>query len=294
MTTNLEINLSSAKQETLNNIVNDLKQTGNVVAVVLGGSFAVGKATPTSDLDIGIYYFEKNPFNIDDIKSIAKKYAVADPTVTGFYEWGPWVNGGAWIETASGNVDFLYRNLDQVTSTIEAAKRGEWENHFEQQPPYGFTSIIYLGETNSCIPLYDSRNIINKLKEEIRTYPGKLKETIVQQSLWSLEFTIWHAEYFYRKQDVYNLMGCLTRGVKNAVNALFAINELYPMGDKRAIEILQNAGKIPLNLKERVENVLCADKNTIHNNIEALQELFDETAKLNKGGYKPFYKLRDA
>jgi predicted nucleotidyltransferase len=237
--TNLEINLSKAKKEALNNIVNDLKQTDNVVAVVLGGSFAVGKATPTSDVDIGIYYSEKNPFNIDDIKSIAKKYAVADPTVTGFYEWGPWVNGGAWIETASGKVDFLYRNVEQVTLTIEAAKRGEWENHFEQQPPYGFTSIIYLGETNSCLQLYDPEEVISKLKEEIMTYPAKLKETIVQQSLWSLEFTIWHAEYFYRKEDIYNLMGCLTRGVKNIVNALFAINELYPMGDKMAIEILE-------------------------------------------------------
>lgn len=294
MTTNLEINLPKAKQETLSNIVNDLEKTGHIVAVVLGGSFATGEATQMSDLDLGIYYSEKNPFNIDDIKSIVKKYAVADPTVTGFYEWGPWVNGGAWIETASGKVDFLYRNVEQVTSTIEAAKRGEWENHFEQQPPYGFTSVIYLGETNSCIPLYDPGEVITKLKEKIKTYPAKLKETIVQQSLWSLEFTIWHAEYFYRKQDLYNLMGCLTRGVKNVVNALFAINELYPMGDKRAIEILQSAGKIPLYLKEKVENVLCADKDTIHDNIEALQELFDETSRLNKGAYKPFYNLKDA
>jgi hypothetical protein len=89
-------------------------------------------------------------------------------------------------------------------------------------------------------------------------------------------------------------MGCLTRGVKNVVNALFAINELYPIGDKRAIEILQNASERPMNLKERVENVLCADKDTIHNNIEALQELFVETSRLNKGDYKPFYKLKNA
>jgi hypothetical protein len=57
---------------------------------------------------------------------------------------GTWVNGGAWIQTSSGQVDFLYRNLEQVTATITKAKNGEWENDFEQQPPYGFSSVIYL------------------------------------------------------------------------------------------------------------------------------------------------------
>jgi len=88
-------------------------------------------------------------------------------------------------------------------------------------------------------------------------------------------------------------MGCLTRGVKNVVNALFAINELYPMGDKRVIDTLENAAKTPLNLREKVENILCADKDTIHNNIEALRQLFDETVRINSGDYKPFFKLKD-
>ena len=286
--------LPKEKEQTLNNIVTDLKQTENVLAVVLGGSYAAGAASEISDLDLGIYYSEENPFNIDDIKLIAKRYAVTeDTTVTGFYEWGPWVNGGAWIKTASGKVDFIYRNIQQVSRTIERAKNGEWETHFEQQPPYGFTSIIYLGETSCCLPLFDPHKLIAKLKDDVKTYPPKLKAAVVQFSLWSVEFTIWHAEYFYKNQDVYNLMGCLTRGVKNIVNALFAINELYPLGDKRAIDILDSVGKVPLNLKEKVENVLCAHKDTIHKNIEALQVLFDDTARLNTTGYKPSYKLKD-
>lgn len=286
--------LPKEKEQTLNNIVTELKQTENVLAVVLGGSYAAGAASEISDLDLGIYYSEEKPFNIDDIKLIAKRYAVTDgTTVTGFYEWGPWVNGGAWIETASGKVDFIYRSIQQVSRTIEKAKNGEWETHFEQQPPYGFTSIIYLGETSCCLPLYDPHKVIANLKDDVKTYPPKLKANVVQLSLWSLEFTIWHAQYFYKIQDVYNLMGCLTRGVKNIVNALFAINELYPLGDKRAIEILENAGKVPLNLKEKVKNVLCADMDTIRNNIVTLQELFDETVRMNDGGYQPFYKLKD-
>lgn len=285
--------LSKEKEQTLNDIVADLKQASNVVAIVLGGSYATGKASKTSDLDIGIYYSEKNPFYIEDIRSIAKKYSTGDNlTVTGFYEWGPWVNGGAWIETSSGKVDFLFRNIEQVISTIGKAKSGEWENHFEQQPPYGFSSLIYLAETKSCIPLHDPDNVIVKLKTDVQIYPARLKETVIQQSLWSAEFTIWHADYFYRKQDIYNIMGCLTRGVKNIVNALFAINELYPIGDKRAIEILEQANTYPLNLKERIEHILCADKHTILSNINVLKTLFREAAALTNGTYKPFYQLK--
>jgi hypothetical protein len=285
--------LPKEKEQTVNNIVTDLRQTENVLAVVLGGSYAIGSATENSDLDLGIYYSEERPFNIDDIKLIAKKYAVTvDTTVTGFYEWGPWVNGGAWIETASGKLDFIYRNIQHVSRTIEKAKNGEWENHFDQQPPYGFTSIIYLGETNCCIPLYDPQHIVAQMKDDVKTYPAKLKVSVVQLSLWSTEFTIWHAEYFYKKKDIYNLVGCLSRGVKHIVNALFAINELYPLGDKRAMKILQDAKNVPFNLEQRVEDVLCANKHSIRDNINRLQNLFDETVELSGGAYKRFYNLK--
>src|SRR3954452_11463874 len=99
----IKMALPKEKQEILDNITADLKRIANVRAIVLGGSYATGNATDTSDVDIGIYYFGKESFDIQDIQSIAQKYAGNNkPTVTGFYEWGPWVNGGAWIKTACG------------------------------------------------------------------------------------------------------------------------------------------------------------------------------------------------
>jgi predicted nucleotidyltransferase len=282
--------LSKEKQEVLNNIVNDLKKINGVVAVVLGGSYAAGKATKSSDLDIGIYYAQENPFSITDIKAIANKYSISEnPTVTNFYEWGPWVNGGAWIHTSCGKVDFLYRNLEQVTTTIAKAKNGEWENHFEQQPPYGFSSIIYLAEIKACIPLHDPNVHFANLKKEIQNYPAKLKDAVIGQSLWSAEFTIWHAEYFFAKnEDIYNTAGCLSRAVKNIVTALFAVNEIYPLGDKRAITILEKAPKCPHDLKEKIDGILTLNKNAVGNNIDLLKTLFKETVELSKENYKPF------
>ncbi|MBS1792794.1 MAG: nucleotidyltransferase domain-containing protein [Acidobacteria bacterium] len=280
------------KEKLLDQIVADLSRVENVAAIVLGGSYATGEATEKSDLDIGIYYFEDRPFAIGSISAVAEKYAVARPTVTGFYEWGPWVNGGAWIETARGPVDFIYKNIDQIERTIAAAQNGEWENHFEQQPPYGFSSVFFLAETKHCLPLYDPAGAIARLKSEVRVYPPKLRETIVQQSLWWAEFTILHAEIFVRKSDVYNTVGCLTRAVKYLVTALFAINESYPLGDKRALDALEKCRRRPENLRQRIEEILCVQKETGHRNVAALKDFFEETARLTNGLYKPAFDFK--
>lgn len=286
------MNLSTDKRDLLDRIVNDLKTIECIVAIVLGGSYATGMATEESDLDIGIYYHDHQFFNIEKIRNIAKNYALNNRfTVTELYEWGPWVNGGAWIETSSGKIDFLYRNIEQIKSTIAKAQRGECENHFEQQPPYGFSSVIYLAETQYCIPLYDPYAVIEQLKVTVQVYPQALKQTIVQDSLWSAEFTILHAEMFVNKGDVYNLVGCLARAIKNIVNALFAINEYYPIGDKRAITVLEGLKKRPFVLEKKINRILYLKENMLNDNVNALKNLFEEVVGLANNMYKPMYRF---
>ncbi|MFN7118551.1 MAG: nucleotidyltransferase domain-containing protein [Saprospiraceae bacterium] len=286
------MNLPPEKQELLDHLTNELKRIDGVKAIVLGGSYAMGMATENSDLDIGIYYSEQSPFDVEKIKLIAKKLADhEEPTVTGFYEWGPWVNGGAWISTKKGEVDFLYKNIDQIATTIDNAKNGIWENHYEQQPPFGFSSIIFLAETKYNIPLYDPEHIIKKLKAAVQNYPIKLKQSVIQQSLWSAEFTIWQAEKFAAKYDMYNTLGCLTRAIKSIVNALFAINEIYPMGDKRALEIIEQNETKPSDLTNRINLILSCKPHSLLDNVMDLKSLFDETVLLANGQYAPYFKL---
>jgi predicted nucleotidyltransferase len=286
------MNIPRAKQSILNNIIDELKSIEGIKAIVLGGSYAMGMATDNSDLDIGIYYSNNKPFEIAKIKLIAEKYSDNDkPTVTEFYEWGPWVNGGAWIKTAIGEVDFIYKNIEQIITTINNAKNGVWENHFEQQPPYGFSSLIFLAETQYAIPLYDPDNLIIKLKEYVKQYPPKLKQSVIQQSLWSAEFTIWQAEGFANKADTYNTFGCLTRAIKNIVTALFAINERYPMGDKRAVFILEQTEIKPRNLSQKIDDIFCSKEDDLNQKVSLLKDLLNEVIKLSEGMYKPYYQL---
>lgn len=144
------------KQRHLTGLVSELRSIPGVVAVVLGGSHATGTFEASSDLDIGLYYQEQAPFAVAEIELLAHSISTRGaPTVTDFYGWGPWVNGGAWLYTEVGKVDFLYRNLDQVERTIDEVCQGIVRHDYDQQPTFGFYSVIYLAETNVCVPLYD-------------------------------------------------------------------------------------------------------------------------------------------
>jgi hypothetical protein len=115
-----------------------------MAAVVLGGSYASQTQHASSDMDIGLYYHETTPFAIADIRRTAQSISAGGaPTVTDFYEWGAWVNGGAWIHTAQGKVDFLYRDIEHVQRTIYEAQGGVTHHDYNQQPAHGFYSVIY-------------------------------------------------------------------------------------------------------------------------------------------------------
>lgn len=171
------------KRSLLEALVSQLSVIEGVEAIVLGGSYASGTFHDASDMDIGLYYFEAAPFAIEEIRRIAHDASSEQPvTVTDFYQWGAWVNGGAWIHTRHGKVDFLYRNLDHVHRTIDQAEQGISQHDYGQQPTYGFHSVIYLAETRACIPLFDPRQRIRDLKRRVEIYPPRLKEKIIHDS----------------------------------------------------------------------------------------------------------------
>lgn len=144
------------------------------------------------------------------------------------------------------------------------------------------SSIIFLAETHHCISLYDPHGIIQKLKQEVATYPPALKQSVIQQSLWATEFTLWYAEQSAAKHDMYNIMGCLTRAIKHIVTTLFAMNEIYPMGDKRALDILEKASIKPLELQQQIDAILSADKSTVEKNITLARSLWSHTVSIVK------------
>jgi hypothetical protein len=263
---------------------------------VLGGSYARGTHHTNSDLDLGVYYAESTPFSIEGIKRIAAQLSDGTPpVVTDFYEWGPWVNGGAWIQTTAGKVDFLYRNIEQVERTIQAAWQGVSHHHYNQQPTFGFYSIIYLAETHVCVPLFDPQASITQLKRGVSSYPPKLKQAIVADSLWGAEFAFLFAHKFATTSDVYNAVGCLARITAYLTQALYALNDTYFMSDKGALEAISKFALRPLEYTERVTHVLAHPGSTgeqLSEAVSLLEALWQEVISLAGNFYKPKYPLR--
>lgn len=289
------MNLPVPKRMLLDRLVSQLSEIPGVAAVVLGGSYASGMAHEDSDLDIGLYYFEANPFSIDDIRAVANAISVkGSATVTDFYEWGAWVNGGAWIHTENGKVDFLYRNIDHVQRTITEAHQGIVHHDYGQQPSYGFYSVIYLAETQICIPLFDPGAVIEQLKCQVEDYPPKLKRTIVGDALWSAEFTLIFARNFAAQGDIYNTVGCLTRTVASLTQVLFALNERYFIRDKKVMDVIAAFHILPNDYTQEINRILACPGSSSQEltiSVQRLNQLWQSVVSLAGDLYQPRFTI---
>jgi predicted nucleotidyltransferase len=284
-------NLPEQKRSLLQQLTDKLSRVAGMAAIVLGGSYASGTQHETSDLDIGLYYSEARPFSIAAVRQIADSVSAhGPPTVTGFYDWGPWVNGGAWIHTVQGKVDFLYRNLDQIRRTIAEAQQGISHHDYDQQPTHGFYSVIYLAEIQICIPLCDPERLIAQLQQQVATYPPKLKQKVIADSLWSADFTLLYARSFAAQGDIYNTVGCLTRLVSNLTQALFALNERYFIRDKQVMETVAGFPRLPAGYIEQINRILACPGSTVPEltrTVHDLEQAWHSVVSLPGVQYEP-------
>ncbi len=240
----------------VHNIVDKLKTIRGMQAIVLGGSWASGTQRSDSDIDLGLYYAADRPLDLQQVRDIASELNDApNPVVTDLGEWGRWVNGGAWLTIQGQHVDFLYRNIDFVTSIIDDCIKGEIQSDYWQQPPYGFHSYIYCAETNLCKTLYDPEEVLQTLKAKVAPYPQPLKRTIINKFAWSAVFTLAVAQ---KSADVYFVAGSLTRAISCLVQVLYALNETYFISDKRLYKDEAKFNIKPKGFSERVDSILGA------------------------------------
>ena len=92
---------------------------GGVEAVALGGSRATRMARPDSDWDLGVYY--RGTFDPDALRALGH-----EGHVSAVGEWGPIVNGGAWLTVDDIPVDVLYRDLAQIEAWAAHAQDGRF------------------------------------------------------------------------------------------------------------------------------------------------------------------------
>lgn len=291
----MNVEIPAEKRKLVDEICAALSAVPGMAAVALGGSHARGTHTPTSDLDIGLYYREKTPFAVEAVGALARSFAShGEPTVTDFYAWGPFVNGGAWIGNSLCKIDFLYRNLDQLEGEIANAKAGSWSHSFDQQPPFGFRSVTLLGEIACCRPLYDAGGALAALKAEVASYPPRLKARIMQDALWLAEFSFVFAGNFARDGDVPNTVACMTRIFHYLVQALYALNEAWFVNDKRDLDEIGQFARRPKDFGPRMSAILAHPGHSpeaLKVSLRELETVFRETVLLAEGAYRPRFAL---
>lgn len=273
-------------QPLLQRIVDHLKAVHGLRAIVLGGSYASGSQRPDSDIDIGLYYDENWPLDIHQIRSIASLLNdVPTPTVTDLGEWGTWVNGGAWLTIGGQRVDFLYRNIDFVSSTIDDCNAGNVRSDYWQQPAYGFHSFMYCTETAICRPLHDPDQVIERLKTKVAQYSPHLKQAIIKNFLWSARFTLDNTYKPASRGEVYLVTGCLARTIHCLVQVLYALNETYYLSEKKLKADLDSFSIRPDHFLDRVYTLLGATGTTsaqLQESLAKTEVLYNELAALGR------------
>lgn len=288
--------LTTGQQQLISELVESISGLAGVLGLALGGSHARGRATPDSDIDLGVYYSETNPFSISSLTAIANS---ADdrggPVVSDFYGWGRWVNGGAWLTIGGQRIDLIYRNVEQLERTVADTEQGIYEVDYAQQAPFGFFSGTYCGELRICQSLVDRVGAIATLKSRVVTYPPALRERLIQDNLWAAEFGIKaFARKFVARSDVYGAVSCLTRVINQLNQAIFAINEQYPVNDKTVLAEIDEFPRGPVDYSWRVTELLSglsSQAGTLETATKECEALWCEVATLTNGLYQPRYAI---
>ena len=279
----------------LQDLVDSLIDVEGLQAIVLGGSRASGTQHPDSDIDVGLYYNEGSPLDITHVRKIVNELNdFPDPEVTELGGWGKWVNGGAWLTIKGQRVDFLYRNIDFVSTVIDECNGGKTQVDYLQQPPYGFYSYIYCAETQQCNILYDPQSAIQGLKAKISRYSALLKSSIINSFLWQAEFSLEVADKSVNTANVYFVAGCLTRIASSLVQVLYALNETYFISDKRLYKDVEQFCLKPQDFVMRLDHILGdigCDSKKLSETLLNTRILLTEFIELCKEQYTPKFDL---
>ena len=212
---------------------------GGVVGVLLGGSRARGAHHPDSDVDMGVYY--RPPLDVDGLAALARELAGPDAAVTRPGDWGPWVDGGAWLSVDGVAVDWVYRDVDRVRTAWRGAQDGRVAWHAQVGHPLGVLDVWYAAEVALGVVLADPSGELTRLHTAATEYPEALAATLVAR-LPEAGFTLAIARKTRHRGDVTYVAGCLFRALGVCAVALHAHARRWVVNEKGLIAA---AGALP-------------------------------------------------
>jgi len=193
-----------------------------VVAVALGGSRARGTERPDSDWDFGLYY--RGAISTADVRALGFEGTVVEPG-----EWGPMMNGGAWLTVDGARVDLLYRDLDVVERWLAEAEAGRYRRFHVEGYVAGMPTYALAGE------LAVNRVLVGELPRPA-VFPAALQTTAVRNWRSSRDFSLMLAETAHARGDATYCAGLLARAVISEAHARLAERGEWALNEKGIVE----------------------------------------------------------
>ena len=272
--TKLPDSISGKNIQAITALADRLQALPPIKSIVLGGSHAEGTANKASDIDLGLYYFDDRPI---DINALAELVIDFDPTAkpTTLYEWGPYVNGGVWMTIDGQHVDLIYRSLNQLDNIIDDALAGQMAHHYWQQPAFGYHSQMMLADLTISQTLFDPDELLASQLARITPYPDAFKTAMIDSAMAAADLCLYQLEKAQSQQDQYALLGNRARFAYMLTLALFALNECWYRQDKGAWAKLAGFDLLPANAADRLHAL------TTHTaDLTDVQSLFSELCDL--------------
>jgi hypothetical protein len=266
-------------------LVEALKTVPGIRAIVIGGSRARGSEDPASDTDLGLYYGPQYPLAVEALDQVVAQHDDRKQSglVTAIGGWGPWINGGGWLQIDGAAVDLLYRETTQVESVVSHSIAGHFEMVYRPGHPLGFLSSIYAGEIAICEPLWDPLCWVANNKRRLVEYPEALRRELVRHFGFEARFSILIAEKPAKRSDISYVAGCLFQAVGALLMVLFALNRVYWLNEKGALRFTDRFRIVPVRFLERVEQMwesVRQDPDSLESALGIARELNEEVTAL--------------
>ncbi|AZP04660.1 nucleotidyltransferase domain-containing protein [Jeotgalibaca ciconiae] len=227
-----------------------LSEVDGIDGIVLGGSKSRGEADIHSDTDIGVYYHES--INWDEfeevLRTLSEQRREGEKVLFLPGEWGPWVNGGAWLTIAGDAYDVILRDTKRVKKEINECLNGTITIDYQVGHPFGYVNTIYAAEVHYAEILWEKESRpISQLKNQLHSQgplPSKMKEASIDRFLFEAQFSMDTARKAVLKGDVHYVNGCFFRTVSCWNQVLYALNDRFMMNEKGSLKV---ANQLPIS-----------------------------------------------
>ena len=205
-------------------LATELAGLAGTVAVALGGSRASGTHRPDSDWDLGVYYRgSERPLDPDDVRRLGHVGHVSE-----LGEWGPIMNGGAWLTIEDTAVDILFRDLDTVEHRLAEARQGRFEVLAQNGYVVGAPTYLLAGE------LAINRPLAGELPRPV--FPERLAAAAPKQWEGRAAVSLMFAGIHAAAADVASCTGMLAGAALCTAHARLAERREWVLGEKRLVE----------------------------------------------------------